>query len=259
MENLTVIAFQPDIIWKDIDANLAKYDAMIDSISEKPDLLVFPEMFQTGFYIEPVDVAEKMDGKTARWMKSVSERLGCSIVGSLVIREGRQYFNRALYFDSYQNMTWYDKRHLFTMEQEESKYTAGKSKLIVSIKEWMISFQICYDIRFPVWAKNQNDYDVLINMASWPGARLEAWDTLLKARAIDNQCYAIGVNRVGADKRNLTYAGHSMAIDPKGNVIASLPENTEGMLKVSLSGADLDTYRTEFPVWKDWDRFKLIP
>lgn len=259
MNDLTIFAFQSDIIWKDVDANLLKYERMVDSIKEKADLLVFPEMFQTGFYTQPADVAEKMDGKTVRWMKSISERFGCSVVGSLVINDGRRYFNRAIYFDSSQNMTWYDKRHLFTVENEEIKYTAGKSKLIVSVKDWMIHFQICYDLRFPVWTKNQNDYDVLINMASWPAARNNVWETLLKARAIENQCYVVGVNRVGTDNNNHTYIGHSMAIGPKGELLESLSENKEGILKITLSGEELEHYRTQFPVWKNWDRFTLIP
>jgi|WetSurMetagenome_2_1015567.scaffolds.fasta_scaffold11770_4 omega-amidase len=258
MNNLSVIAIQPDILWKDIAANLEKYDQMLAECIFQPDLIVFPEMFQTGFYTEPEEVAETMDGSTVRWMKRTAERLHCAITGSLVVRENRRYFNRAVFIDQYENMTWYDKRHLFTIDGEESKYTAGLNRLVVPLKGWQISFQICYDIRFPVWAKNQHDYDVLINMASWPANRTNVWNTLLKARAIENQCYVIGVNRVGTDKHNIHYTGNSMAIDPKGTILQTLPDEHEGMITVELSWEELDNFRNEFPVWKDWDNFTFV-
>jgi predicted amidohydrolase len=257
IEELKVIVVQADIIWEDIDANLKMYDAMLSEIAISPDLILFPEMFQTGLSTQPSKVAEPMDGKTIRWMKRKAEELNCSLAGSMVVSEKRKFYNRLIYIDQYENLTWYDKRHLFTIDGEEEKYTRGLHRIVVPLKGWNLSFIICYDLRFPVWIKNRNDYDVLINVANWPSRRNQLWSTLLTARAIENMCYVIGVNRVGHDNNDIHYTGNSMVIDPKGIITAQLKESQKGLLPVTLSWEQLDTYRAEFPVWKDWDDFKI--
>jgi omega-amidase len=257
MNDLHVTLVQPDIIWKGIQENLSRYSEMLAGLNNSTDLILFPEMFQTGFCTEPEGVAETMNGDTIRWMKRTAELLNCAVAGSLIIRENRRFFNRLVYIDQFENLTWYDKRHLFRMTGEETKFTEGRQRLVVPLKGWQINFQICYDLRFPVWARNCNDYDILINTASWPANRNEVWETLLKARAIENQSYVIGVNRVGRDDNNLSYIGNSLVIDPKGMVIKEMPQSREGLISTSLSWNELAEYREKFPVWKDWDNFKI--
>jgi len=256
MNDLNITIVQADIQWRSNKDNLIRYTKLIENLQDT-DLLVFPEMFQTGFCTEPAGVAEKMDGETVRWMKRTAEKYKCAVAGSLIIKENRSYFNRLIFIDPYENMTWYDKRHLFCMEGEESKYTSGNSRLTVPINGWKISFQICYDLRFPVWSRNSDNYDVLINSASWPSNRNDVWTTLLKARAIENQSYVVGVNRIGVDGNNYHYTGNSLVFDPKGTVMGALPESHEGLLSVTLSRDVLDKFRKEFPVLDDRDTYEI--
>jgi predicted amidohydrolase len=256
MEDLKVTLVQPDIKWKDINGNLESYSRMLTGMSPT-DLILFPEMFQTGFCTEPEEVAETMNGDTVRWMKRTAETYDCAVAGSLIIRENRRFFNRLIFIDQYENLTWYDKRHLFTVESEESKFTAGLSRLIVPLKGWQISFQICYDIRFPVWARNRGDYDILVNVASWPSNRKDVWDILLRARAMENQSYVLGVNRIGSDGNRIDYTGNSVVLDPKGKTIGELQESHEGLISVTLSWDNLNKFRNDFPVWKDQDNFEI--
>jgi len=179
------------------------------------------------------------------------------VAGSLIIAENRRFLNRLVYIDQFENLTWYDKRHLFRMDGEEESFSAGLNRLIVPLKGWNISFQICYDLRFPVWGRNQDDYDVLVNLANWPAARKDIWDTLLKARAIENQSYVIGVNRIGTDGNGICYTGDSQIINPKGVVIGEVESAKEGIKTVTLSRHELDEFRKKFPVWKDRDEFRL--
>ncbi|HEX2396016.1 MAG TPA: amidohydrolase [Bacteroidales bacterium] len=257
MSDLKILIVQPDVIWKDINGNLAKYSDLLSKRQVDPDLILFPEMFQTGFCSDPADVSETMDGHTIRWMKRTAESIKCAIAGSMIIKDGRKYFNRIIYIDQFENLTWYDKRHLFSIDGEEMYYTPGRKKLIVPLREWMVSFQVCYDLRFPVWARNKEDYDVLINLANWPAKRDDVWTTLLKARAIENQCYTIGVNRVGTDFNNIYYRGNSMVTDPKGTITERIEDSAEGLLHAILSKESLDKFRSEFPVWKDADDFDI--
>jgi len=257
MNDLKILLVQPDVKWKDIKGNLDKYTEMIATRETDPDLVLFPEMFQTGLCSDPADVAEQMDGSTVRWMKRTAGLLNCALAGSMIIRDNRRYFNRVVYIDQYENLTWYDKRHLFTIDGEEINYTPGLKRLIVPLKDWLISFQVCYDLRFPVWARNRNDYDVLINLSNWPSKRDEIWTTLLKARAIENQSYVVGVNRIGTDFNNIRYSGNSMVIDPKGIEIDAIQGSREGLLSATLSGESLEEFRKEFPVWKDADDFEI--
>jgi omega-amidase len=253
MNDLQVTIVQSDIIWKSARENVVRYSEMFSDHKESTDLILLPEMFQTGFCTDPGVIAETMDGDSVRWMKRTAESLKCSVAGSLIIRESRRFFNRLIYIDQYANLTWYDKRHLFRMAGEDVKFTAGLKRLIIPLKGWQISFQICYDLRFPVWSRNQDDYDILVNAANWPAARDDVWNTLLRARAIENQSYVIGVNRVGTDGNNISYTGDSMVINPKGIVIGSIPESREDLITVKLSWDELADFRKKFPVWKDRD------
>ncbi len=256
MDDLRISIVQPDIKWKAIDDNLSNYTQLLQGI-ERTDLLVFPEMFQTGFCMDPEDIAETMDGTTVRWMGRTAQSLDCALAGSLVIKDGRRIYNRLIYIDQHGNMTWYDKGHLFSIEGEEKKFTKGLHRLVVPLRNWHISFQICYDLRFPVWSRNTSGYDLLINVANWPASRNDIWETLLRARAIENQCYVIGVNRIGHDENNIDYIGNSMAISPRGKIMTEMPFSGEGIISFSLSHSELDDFRERFPVWKDWDDFSI--
>ena len=255
--NLKVTIIQPDIIWKNARENLARYSDMLSGYAGTTDIVLLPEMFQTGFCTEPKEVCETMDGDSVRWMKRTAESLNCSVAGSLVIRENRRFFNRAVFIDQHENMTWYDKRHLFSIAGEEAQFTRGLERLIVPLKDWRISFQICYDLRFPVWSRNQDDYDVLVYLASWPAARSDVWNALLKARAIENQSYVIGVNRIGTDGNGISYIGESMVIHPKGTITGEFQIATEDIQTFTLSRDELKEYRGKFPVWKDRDEFTV--
>ena len=257
MNNLKITLVQPDILWQRASENMAKYSEMFSGLSNTTDIVVLPEMFSTGFCTDPETIAETMDGDTVRWMKRTAESMKCAVAGSLIIREDRHFFNRLIFIDQYENLTWYDKRHLFRMAGEESKFTAGINRLIVPLKGWHVCFQICYDLRFPVWSRNQDDYDVLVTVANWPAARNDVWNTLLKARAIENQSYAIGVNRVGTDGNGVYYTGDSMVINPKGVVIGEFPASKEEIQTITLSRDELNDFREKFPVWKDRDDFKV--
>lgn len=256
MNDLKVLTVQPDVGWKDIKGNLSKFSVMLSELQWNPDLILFPEMFQTGFCTDPVDIAETMNGQTVRWMKRTAETYKCALAGSLVVKDGRQFFNRLVYIDQFENLSWYDKRHLFTIEGEELNYTPGRKRFIVPLNGWYINFQICYDLRFPVWARNRNDYDVLVNLANWPATRNDVWTTLLRARAIENQSFVIGVNRVGSDYNKIKYDGNSLVMDPKGNLVSS-KSSEEGLLTATLSWEFLEKFRNDFPVWKDSDEFEI--
>jgi omega-amidase len=257
MNDLKVILVQPDMVWKSPRENLEKYTKLLKDSEQPADLVLLPEMFPTGFCMEPETLAEKMDGDTVRWMKRTAESLNCAVAGSLIIRENKHFFNRLVFIDPYENFTWYDKRHLFRMGEEEVKFTAGLNRLVVPWNGWRICFQICYDLRFPVWSRNQDDYDVLVYAANWPAARGDVWNTLLKARAIENQCYAIGVNRIGTDGNGILYVGNSLVIHPKGIIIGEIQDTVETAKTFTLSWDELRSFREKFPVWRDRDEFEI--
>jgi predicted amidohydrolase len=259
MQGLFHIALiQPDIYWQDAGNNRLKYARLLNGLTEKPDLIVLPEMFSTGFSTDPGTIAEFMDGETVMWMKKTAGFMHSAIAGSLIIRDNDRYFNRLIFTDQYGRMEWYDKRHLFRMAGEEVLFTRGANPLIVKSGEWRISFQICYDLRFPVWARNRQNYDLLVYVSNWPAARSDVWNTLLRARAIENQCYVAGVNRVGKDGNGIDYTGESMVVHPKGNIISAMTPSVEGALTASLSLKELNAFRSKFPVWKDWDDFAIV-
>jgi len=255
MENLKITIIQPDIIWENIQANLDKYSATIAGI-EQTDLIIMPEMFTTGFSMNPEILKEKMDGNSIQWMKKMANEKDASVVGSLIIEDNGKIFNRAIWVFPDGRIKYYDKRHLFTMGQEHRHYSPGKEKLIVEYKGWRFCPLICYDLRFPVLSRNAENYDVLIYMANWPSPRHHHWKTLLEARAVENQSYCIGVNRTGIDGSGLKYLGDSCLVSPKG--FTEFLGEKESVRTFEISYIELHDYRKKFPFLADRDEFQLL-
>lgn len=225
---------------------------------EDVDLIVLPEMFSSGFTMNPKIVAESMDGETISWLQHLAQAKNCAITGSLVIEENGKYFNRLIFVHPNGDLQTYDKRHLFTLAEEDKVYTSGKEKLIIEYKGFKICPLICYDLRFPVFARNVENYDLLIYVANWPKPRINAWDILLKARAVENMSYVIGVNRIGMDKNNLDYVGHSQAVDFLGNYLVE-PQETDGVSMVILDKEKQIETRKKLGFLNDRDFFNLEP
>lgn len=255
MKNLKVTVIQPDIIWENANANLEKYTKWIETI-EETDLIILPEMFTTGFSMEPKNLKETMDGTSVNWMKIIAAKNNAAVLGSLIIEEDNKIVNRALWVFPNGEIRKYDKRHLFTMGEENLNYHPGKEKLIVEYKGWKFCPLICYDLRFPVWARNTDDYDVLIYVANWPSPRHHVWKNLLVSRAIENQSYCIGVNRIGKDGNSLKYSGDSVLVSPKG--LGLFIDEGEQIKTFELSYSDLHSFREKFPLLNDRDNFELL-
>ncbi|HEU4789600.1 MAG TPA: nitrilase family protein, partial [Flavobacterium sp.] len=242
--------------WENPEKNRKKLREKINAISESVDLIVLPEMFTSGFTMKPNDVAETMQGETIVWLKDLAKAKNSAITGSLVITEKGNFYNRLVFVFPSGEIQFYDKRHLFTLAGEDEVYTAGNKKLIVEYKGWRICPLICYDLRFPVFSRNVEEYDVLIYVANWPEIRIKAWDALLKARAIENMCYTIGVNRIGEDDNNFQYNGHSQVVNFLGDYIME-PIETKGVFIVELNKAELLLVRKKFNFLSDQDPFVL--
>ena len=255
-QSLCLSLIQSNIFWEDIDRNLLHFSVLISEISET-DIILLPEMFNTAFSPKSSHLAETMDGKTINWMKEISKRKHCSIAGTLMIRENEKVFNRLVWISENGEIQTYDKHHLFSLIKEEKHISKGKERLIVEEKGWKICPLICYDLRFPVFSRNNVDYDILIYLANWPIKRIQAWDILLKARSIENQCYTIGVNRVGEDENKIPFNGHSKAFDSFGKELFSAKENKEQVLQISLSLDDLILKRRQMNFLQDRDEFTL--
>jgi predicted amidohydrolase len=248
--------------WEKVDLNLKHIDKLLQGLSPSTHLTVLPEMFSTGFSMR-VELAETMEGKTVSWLKEAAARYNTCIAGSAIISDKGEVYNRLLFAYPDGRIDWYDKRHLFRMANEHDYFAAGNSKLIVNCHGWKINLQVCYDLRFPVWSRNtyhfdENKklvaaYDAMIYVANWPAVRISAWDVLLQARAIENQSYVIGVNRVGTDGNGIEYNGHSVVIDPKGMVALQAKEGEETLKRVTLSYKELSDFRRKFPVGLDAD------
>jgi len=272
MSSLSITLIQSILHWQDKPANLAMFEHKINAIKEKTEIVVLPEMFSTGFSMQPDLLAEAMDGETVAWMKRMAAQKKIIVTGSAIIAEQGNYFNRLLWILPNGQLGIYDKRHRFAFAGEDDHYTAGSKRLIASVKGWKINLQVCYDLRFPVWArqsastqaspagegKETPEYDVLIYVANWPERRNHAWKTLLQARAIENQCYVIGVNRVGDDGNNIHYSGDSMVVDPLGEILYSKTQE-EDVFTIILQKERLDEVRNKFPFWKDADSFSILP
>ena len=262
MPPLIITTIQTNLQWEDKAANLSMLKDKINAIEERTEIVVLPEMFSTGFSMSPQLFAETMDGETVRWMKEVAINKKIIITGSIIIKENDNYYNRLIWMLPNGELGYYDKRHLFAYAEEDKHYTAGNKRLIASVKGWKINLQVCYDLRFPVWARQQSgihemEYDVLINVANWPDKRMHAWKTLLCARAIENQCYVVGVNRVGNDGNNIYHSGNTLVVGPLGEVLYHM-QDIEDVFTITLEKEKLDEARTKFPFWKDADKFNIL-
>ncbi len=256
-ETLNVAVFQFDQVWEDTGANLAIVDHLLQEIGENTDVVFLPEMFTTGFSMNVADLAQPMNGRTIRWMKDRAAKHQLALCGSLIIRENDECFNRLVFVEPSGILYFYNKRHLFSMGFEDSSFRKGTERLIVDYKGWRICPLICYDLRFPVWARNRNEYDLLVYSANWPQSRDEVWNTLLKARAIENQCYVVGANRNGTDGNTISYSGNSQVIGPKGTVLSSVDGPKSGIIVAALSYSELLGFRASFPVLNDADDFYI--
>ncbi len=264
MSALSFTLIQTILHWEDKGANLQQLEKKINSIRQPTHVVILPEMFSTGFSMKPEQLAETMDGPTVQWMKEVAARKKIILTGSLIIEEDGQYFNRLLWVLPNGQVGMYNKRHLFAYGEEDRHYTGGQERLVASVNGWKINLMVCYDLRFPVWARQQFDeeknfeYDVLIYVANWPERRNTAWKALLQARAIENQSYVIGVNRVGTDGNHINHSGDSMVIDPLGSILYHKTDE-EDIFTITLKKEELQHMREKFPFWKDADHFQILP
>ncbi|MFD1614499.1 amidohydrolase [Gelatiniphilus marinus] len=256
-ERLKIALIQLDLVWENPEQNRKNFSKKIESIPSAVDVVILPEMFTTGFTMNAKQVAETMRGKTVEWMKNTASKNNTAMVGSLIISEENKYYNRLLFVEPSGKMSIYNKRHSFTLVGEDKVFTAGSEKVIIDYKGWKICPLICYDLRFPVWARNTEDYDVLIYVANWPKPRISAWDALLKARAIENMSYCIGVNRVGFDGANNEYSGHSAVYDVLGNAITAFKPHKAQIEIVVLEKKHISKYRNKFKFLNDKDAFTL--
>lgn len=258
-DSLNVALIQADLVWENPIENRRNFEVKIEGLPEETDLVVLPEMFTTGFTMHPELVAETMKGKTVNWMLDLAKKHDLAITGSLIIKAKDATFrNRMLFIKSNGDITFYDKRHSFSLAGENKKYTSGVDKVIVDFKGFKICLQICYDLRFPVFSRNVENYDVLIYVANWPKTRITAWDTLLKARAIENMCFTIGVNRVGLDANNYEYSGHSASYNVLGAIITETKAFNEDIQMVSLNKIELVNLRNKLGFLNDRDSFSLL-
>jgi predicted amidohydrolase len=258
MQNqLKVAVIQSELVWENPKQNRDNFKEKIEAIAPDVDIILLPEMFTTGFTMNAKELAETMQDKSVLWMQKMAELKNAVLVGSLIIKENNKFYNRLLFVYPDGNINTYDKRHTFTLAGEHNVYASGDSKLIIDFKGWKICPLVCYDLRFPVWSRNVEDFDLLIYVANWPKPRILAWDTLLKARAIENMCYCIGVNRVGVDKLENEYCGHSATYDVLGNNITPIRPNKEHIEIVTLERNHINFYRNKLKFLNDRDRFSL--
>lgn len=253
---MKVALVQSSIVWENPKSNRNFYEEKINALTEQVDLIVLPEMFTTGFTMNPSVVAETMQGETVQVLRSLAKAKKCAITGSLIINEGKNFFNRLVFVFPNGELQFYDKRHLFTLAGEDKVYTSGKEKLIVDYLGWKICPLVCYDLRFPVFARNTENYDLLLYVANWPKPRINAWDILIKARSVENMCYTIGVNRVGLDSNNLEYIGHSQVVDYLGNSILE-PQESEAVFIVELNKDKMLETRKKLGFLNDLDSFEI--
>lgn len=257
MKAINVAALQSDLHWQSPEANRSHFAAQISQLAQV-DLIVLPEMFTTGFSMASTDIAEPNDGPTLSWMKTQARTTRAAITGSVAINDGGDYYNRMYWVEPDGRVTQYDKRHLFRMAGEHQHYSPGSQRVIVPWRGLRFCLQVCYDLRFPVFSRNRNDYDALIYIANWPAARAHAWKSLLPARAIENQCFVIGVNRVGKDGNGHDYSGDSVILDYKGNPIAAANTDSSQCIEATLDPADQEVFKEHFPSKLDADEFVIL-
>ena len=267
---LAVTLIQSNLHWENKEANLEMCEEKIVSIKENTEIVVLPEMFSTGFSMKAVELVENMNGKTIQWMKRISRSKKIILTGSVIIEEEGHYYNRLIWMLPDGQMGCYDKRHLFAYAGEDKYYTPGSKRLIASVKGWKINLMICYDLRFPVWSRRtpknnslgekadaEHEYDLIIYVANWPDRRRHAWATLLQARAIENQCYVVGVNRVGKDGQDNYHTGDSLVADPLGEILYH-NKDQEDIHTITIEKSVVETIRKKLPFWKDADLFKIL-
>lgn len=255
---MKVSLIQTNIFWADIKANLINIEKELVTLAGKTDLVVLPEMFTTGFCTDRLELAETMDGETVQTLIRWAKEYDFAITGSFIVCENNKIYNRAFFVNPDGEIQYADKRHLFSVGGEDRFFSAGDKRLIVNFNGFNIYVLVCYDVRFPVWARNvNNEYDLLLYVASFPHKRIDAWDALLKARAIENQAYVCGVNRVGVDGANISYSGHSVMLDFKGKELAGFSEYEENVKTVEIHKEPLDKFREKYAFWKDADRFEI--
>ena len=253
---MKIALIQSDLYWEDVSKNRNNFESKINQIDSEVNLIVLPEMFSTGFTMNALAIAETMQGETILWMQAIAKQKNCAITGSLVITENDQFYNRMFFVFPSGEIQYYNKRHLFTLAGEDKTYTAGTEKVIVDYLGWKICLQVCYDLRFPVFARNVENYDLLIYVANWPKVRTNAWDILLKARAVENLSYVVGVNRIGFDANNYEHIGHSQAVDFLGNYILE-PQETESVFVVELDKNVIMETRKKLDFLSDKDTFEI--
>jgi omega-amidase len=254
---MKISVVQPDIIWEDKSLNYQNLSRLISPLFNKTDIVILPEMFNTGFSMNPEELSESPYGETFVWMKSISEKGKFGLCGSYIVEENMNFFNRWVFVSPGNEVWHYDKRHLFRVGGEDKLFSAGKSKLIFSFRGVKISPYICYDLRFPVWSRNVEDSDLIIYAANWPEIRQNAWTALLKARAIENQCYVAGSNRTGTDSAGIRYCGESMIIDFLGEILSSARTESDCSVSAEISLTELSDFRKKFPVFNDADDFTI--
>lgn len=256
-DNLRITLAQVDLTWENPGQNRYDLELQIRQLSGKSDLVILPETFTTGFSMRACDLAEPMDGPTVKWLLNLSQTTRLAIGGSLIIKDNGLYYNRFVFITPFGEISFYNKRHLFSIGGESISFTAGDQRLIVNFLGWRIALYVCYDIRFPVWCRNMNDTDLMIFTANWPDVRSEVWKTLLKARAIENQVYVAGVNRIGTDRNGISYIGESQIVNSKGEVQTNNISTGE-LLSYEISKKELNDSREKFPVANEADRFLII-
>jgi len=253
---MKIALIQSDLYWEDASKNRKSFESKINQINSEVNLVVLPEMFSTGFTMNAPEVAETMQGETVLWLQSLAKQKNFAITGSLIIVENEKYYNRMLFVFPSGEIQYYNKRHLFSLAGEDKFYTSGKEKVIIEYLDWEICLQVCYDLRFPVFARNVENYDLLLYVANWPKVRTNAWDTLLKARAIENLSYVVGVNRVGLDANNYEHVGHSQVVDFLGDFILE-PQETEAVFIVELDKKAMIETRKKLDFLSDKDIFEI--
>src|ERR1700712_4612395 len=257
MDNLKITVYQGYLFWENVDRNLQNISLRLSGIREKTNLIILPEMFNTGFTMNAAELADPMNGKTMIWMHKIATQFECVVTGSLIIKDHDKYYNRLVWMRPDGKYECYDKRHLFTLAKEQNTYRAGTKKLIVELKGWKICPVICYDLRFPVWLRNVDEaYDLLIVVANWPERRALHWRTLIPARAVENEAYVIGVNRVGHDGNEVYHSGDSTCIDPSGNVVY-YKRDEDDVYTFSIIGDEVKKARRALPFLKDADGFEI--
>lgn len=256
-QNLKTALLQVDLVWEDIEANKIIFEQKIEQLSADVDLIILPEMFTTGFSMNASALSEPPNGPSFEWMQEMASEKNAAVTGSIITAENGSYYNRLYFVFPDGTFEKYDKKHTFTLAKENETYASGRERLIVNLKGWKICPLVCYDLRFPVWARNTVDYDLLIYVANWPSPRVHAWDILLQARAIENMSYCIGLNRVGRDGKDLDYVGHSAVYDGLGKRISKTTSETEFSEEVVLEKDHLVKIRSELRFLQDRDKFTL--